>query len=122
PPAPAMPSAPPVAAPAPAPAAPATAAAPSASYISRLFAALERHKNYPQEARLRRIQGVALLRFGMRRDGSVVSYRLVRGTGDSSLDEAVLAMIQRASPLPAPPDDLPGDPVELSVPIRFSLR
>ncbi|RAI57343.1 energy transducer TonB [Roseicella frigidaeris] len=120
--APAVASAPPVEAPAPTPAARVSAAAPSASYISRLFAALERHKSYPQEARLRRIQGIALLRFSMRRDGSVTAFRLLRSAGDPSLDEAVLAMIQRASPLPAPPDDLPGDPVELSVPIRFSLR
>jgi periplasmic protein TonB len=31
-------------------------------------------------------------------------------------------MIRRASPLPAPPPELAGDPVELVVPVRFSLR
>jgi protein TonB len=98
------------------------AAKPSPSYVSRLFAALERHKTYPSEARYRRAQGIAMLRFRMRRDGTVVGYRLERSAGDAALDEAVLTMIQRASPLPAPPADLPGDPIELTVPVRFALR
>lgn len=115
--APAMPAAP--AAPAPAAA---VAAAPSPDYVSRLFAALERHKAYPQEARGRRAQGVAMLRFRMRRDGTVIGFRLERSAGDQALDEAVLAMIQRASPLPAPPADLAGETIELTVPVRFALR
>jgi protein TonB len=111
----------PASAPAVAPAAP-VAAAPPPNYVARLFAALERHKAYPQEARYRRAQGVAMLRFRMRRDGTVTGYRLERSAGDAALDEAVLAMIQRASPLPAPPPELAGDPIELTVPVRFALR
>ncbi|MFC7473648.1 energy transducer TonB [Dankookia sp. GCM10030260] len=115
-------------APAPAPPAPAAraaapaAAAPPASYVARLFAALERHKTYPQEARFRRAQGVAMLHFRMRRDGTVIGYRLERSAGDAALDGAVLAMIERASPLPAPPAEVTGDPIELTVPVRFALR
>ena len=102
--------------------APAAAGAPPASYVARLFAALERHKTYPQEARFRRAQGVALLHFRMRRDGTVIGYRLERSAGDAALDGAVLAMIERASPLPAPPAEVAGDPIELTVPVRFALR
>lgn len=118
-PAPPAPAAPPVAAPA-----PAASAMPSASYVAKLLGALERQKHYPEQARWRRAQGVALLRFRMRRDGTVTGYRIERSAGDPALDEAVLAMIQRASPLPAPPADLqPGEPaIELTVPIRFALR
>ncbi|MDI3308460.1 MAG: energy transducer TonB [Acetobacteraceae bacterium] len=118
--------APPVAAASPAPAAPVPAASamPSASYVARLLGALERQKHYPDAARWRRAQGVALLRFRMRRDGTVIGYRIERSAGDPALDEAVLAMIQRASPLPAPPPELqPGqEAIELTVPIRFALR
>jgi len=97
---------------------------PSASYVARLLGALERQKHYPEAARWRRSQGVALLRFRMRRDGTVIGYRIERSAGDPALDEAVLAMIQRASPLPAPPPELqPGqEAIELTVPIRFALR
>ncbi|MDB5374860.1 MAG: energy transducer TonB, partial [Belnapia sp.] len=114
-------------APAPAPAAvpvaaATVAAAPSPSYTALLLRALEKHRRYPEDARWRRAQGIALLRFRMTRDGTVVGYRIERSAGDASLDQAVQTMIQNASPLPAPPDDLPGNPVELTVPVRFTLR
>ena len=117
-----QPAAPATAPAAAAPVAPAPAAAPPASYIARLFAALERHKTYPQEARYRHVQGVAMLHFRMRRDGTVTAYRLDRSAGDAALDAAVLAMIERASPLPAAPAELAGDSIELTVPVRFALR
>ena len=115
-------------APAPAPAPPtaatpaAVSTAPSPSYAAALMRALERHRRYPEEARWRRIQGVALLRFRMRRDGTVTNYRIERSAGDATLDDAVQSMIQSASPLPAPPDDMAGDTIELTVPVRFTLR
>ncbi|MBK1659219.1 energy transducer TonB family protein, partial [Paracraurococcus ruber] len=99
-----------------------THAAPPPSYVAQLFAALERHKTYPPDARYRRAQGVAMLHFRMRRDGTVTAWRLDRSAGDPALDAAVLAMIQRASPLPAPPADLAGEALELTVPVRFALR
>jgi periplasmic protein TonB len=111
-------AAPSSAVPAPAP----VAAAPSSSYVALLLSALERHKAYPQDARWRRAQGVAILPFRMRRDGTVTSFRLERSAGDAVLDEAVLVMIQRASPLPAPPAEMPGETIELTVPVRFALR
>jgi protein TonB len=101
---------------------PTAAPAPPPSYIALLLGALERHKAYPAEARSRRAQGVALLRFRMRRDGTVADYRIERSTGDALLDEAVVGMLQRASPLPAPPPELPGETIELTVPVRFALR
>jgi protein TonB len=108
-----------------APAAPAPAPvrqAPPPSYVGSLLAALERHKAYPQAARWRRAEGTALLRFAMRRDGSVAAWRIERSSGHDDLDGAVAEMIRRASPLPPPPVELTGDPVELTVPVRFSLR
>jgi TonB family protein len=113
-------------APSPAPAAPAApaprSAAPPASYIGALMGHLERHKVYSASARARRAQGVAELSFTMRRDGTVISWRLVRGAGDAELDEAVETMIRRASPLPAPPADVGGDTVTLVIPVRFRLN
>jgi protein TonB len=94
----------------------------SRSYIGALLAALDRHKEYPSAARWRRAEGVAVLRFAMRRDGTVVGWQITRSSGHGDLDAAVAEMIRRASPLPPPPADLAGDPVELTVPVRFSLR
>lgn len=106
-----------------APAAPAPVVRrPPPSYIDTLLAALDRHKEYPAEARWRRAEGVAVLRFAMRRDGTVVAWRIVQTSGHGDLDAAVVRMIQRASPLPPLPPELAGDPVELVVPVRFALR
>ena len=70
----------------------------------------------------RRENGTALRRFSLRRGGTVTGWRIERGTWHEELDEAVARMISRASPLPPPPPDGAGDPVELAVPVRFSLR
>jgi protein TonB len=121
----AVPPRPATAAPAAAPAAPAPvaarAAAPPPSYLRAVAAALERQKRYPESARTRRASGVALLRFTVLRNGRVAGWRIDRSAGDSDLDEAVAAMIQRVS-LPAMPEDMPGDSLVITVPVRFQLR
>lgn len=112
-------AAPAVAAPAPPPPA---AAGPPPSFQSLLLAHLQRHKRYPNGARLRRQQGVAQLRFTMDREGKVMWYRIERSSGSELLDEEVTAMIERAQPLPKFPDDLPDKQLEFLVPVQFLLR
>lgn len=119
PPGPATAAPPPAAAPSAAPSR--AVAAPPVNYISMVSAALNRAKRYPQRARLRRIEGTAMLSFTMRRDGSVVNWRIVRSAGDPDLDEAVGEMIERAS-LPPLPDSIPGEIWAPTVAISFSIR
>jgi protein TonB len=38
------------------------------------------------------------------------------------LDEEALALVLRAKPFPAPPREMPGEEVKLTVPIRFNFR
>ncbi len=115
----------PVAAP-PAPAAaPAPSAAPSRavpSWQGRLLSHLERHKRYPRSAQARRQEGVAQVRFTIDRDGNVLSVRLDRSSGVPSLDEETVEMVRRASPLPAPPEEMAKDRIELVVPVQFFIR
>lgn len=87
-----------------------------------LRAHLERHKRYPAAAQFHRQQGVAAIRFAMTRDGTVVTAQLERGSGHARLDEEALALLQRAQPLPAPPSEVAGEPIEIIVPIQFFLR
>ncbi|MGG5811157.1 energy transducer TonB, partial [Falsiroseomonas sp. CW058] len=96
-------------------------AGPPPSYLQAVAAALDRQKQYPAGARMRRATGIATLRFTLLRDGRVAGWQLLRGTGDAELDEAVEAMIRRAT-LPPMPADMPGDRLELTVPVRFVLR
>lgn len=85
-----------------------------------LLAHLERHKHYPQNARMRRQEGAATIRFVMDSTGRVLSAVLERGSGVESLDRESLALIERAQPLPIPPGG--GDRIDLAVPILFQLR
>jgi protein TonB len=63
-----------------------------------------------------------MLAFSVDRDGHVVSRHIVKGSGFSDLDAEVLALIERAQPLPAFPPSMTEHELNLTVPIRFSLR
>lgn len=89
------------------------------AWQSRLVAHLERRKRYPPEARTRREEGAAMVFFRIDGDGRVISTRLVRSSGHPALDAAAVALVQRASPVPAPPPDAPQ---EITVPISYSVR
>lgn len=111
-------AAPPAAAPLPTP----TASNAVPNWQGTLRAHLERHKRYPSSAQFRRQQGAPTIRFVMDRQGKVLSAQLERSCGHSSLDEEALALLERAQPLPPPPPEIPGDRIELRVPIQFFLR
>jgi len=93
-----------------------------ADYYSHLRAWLEKHKRYPRPAQLRRQEGTVLLRFIIDQQGRVLSYRLEESSGYRLLDKEVEEMIQRASPLPAIPDEIQQAQLELVVPVAFFLR
>jgi len=108
--------------PAPAPAPPAAPTADvMAHWASRLAAHLERFKQYPEEARRNRRQGVAQIRFTLASDGRVLSVSVHRSTGSEVLDQEAIAWLHRASPLPIPPDGTPPN-IALVVPMAFQLR
>ena len=104
---------------------PAPVRAPSAAAVSsfqgELFGRIRRAIRYPREAQIRRIEGVAYVSIALSSRGQLLSARLVRGTGNESLDEEAIAVLRRASPLPAPPDGSP-DPYPIELPINFNLR
>ncbi len=92
------------------------------SWKTQLLAHLNRYKRYPEEAKGQHLQGTALLSFSLDRNGRVLNFFLARSSGDSTLDAEVLAMIERASPLPAPPPEVDDSNLHLLVPVQFSLR
>lgn len=94
----------------------------SHDYLATLAAWLERHKQYPQQARTRGEEGTVLLRFTIDRSGQLLAWRIDRGSGSASLDREVGAMLQRAEPLPPMPASMAQAQLELAVPIRFRLR
>ena len=107
-------------------------AAPSAADVARVSAAkitwrgllqahLQRFQKYPRSAQRRNIEGTVWLRFRMGRDGKVLGYSIERTSEHDVLDEAALAMLERAQPLPPLPDDVPGQSIELIIPANFNI-
>jgi len=90
-----------------------------ATWKSRLMARLERAKRYPSGARRRGEEGIAYVSFAIDGEGRVLSAQLARSSGHVELDEEVLALVRRASPLPPPP---PGVPSTITAPVRFNIR
>ncbi|HWE74953.1 MAG TPA: energy transducer TonB [Stellaceae bacterium] len=103
-------------------------AAPSVSdhtltrFTDLIAAQLERYKRYPAPAQRRGEQGVALLRFTLRRAGDVSNARIERSSGHPDLDAEVLALVQRAAPLSPIPGDITANTLDIEVPVSFALR
>lgn len=94
----------------------------AASYFDLLRAWLEKHKEYPRDARLRRSQGTVLLWFEIDRDGNVLGHRITGSSGHAALDREVDALIRRAAPLPAMPPEMSQARLALVVPVEFRLK
>lgn len=93
-----------------------------ASYEQRLAAWLDRHKLYPSMARRRRMEGEALLRVVIERDGKLRFRALEEASGYLLLNQAALEMVERADPFPAVPDEITGPTFEFLVPVEFRLN
>jgi protein TonB len=83
---------------------------------------LQQYKRYPVAAQASGEQGVVLLGFSVDRNGRVLAHHIVQSSGHTDLDNEVMAMIERAQPLPAFPASMTQAKLDLTVPIRFSLR
>ena len=92
------------------------------SWQTNLMRQLQRFKRYPALAQSRKEEGVVLLSFSLDRSGHVLAHSIARSSGHLDLDNEVLAMIMRADPLPPFPASMTQTQIDLTVPIRFSLR
>ena len=86
-----------------------------------VLARFEKFKRYPWYAQSRRQQGVPSIRFVMNRDGKVLSSRLERSSGFPALDSEAVSLPKRSQPLPKPPAEVPGETIEMVVPVEFFL-
>jgi protein TonB len=93
----------------------------SRSYAAKVRSWLYAHKIYPRRARMRREEGQVQVRFVLDRAGMLLEGVIVRGSGNAVLDEEATAMMRRASPYPRAPVELPGERIEFTVPIEFTM-
>jgi protein TonB len=80
-------------------------------------ARLQQQKRYPAAAGGR--HGTVMLRFQVNRDGSVTARSIVRSSGVPALDQEVLAMLQRAQPMPPFVAGMTQPQMTLTVPVEF---
>jgi protein TonB len=92
------------------------------TWQQRLVAHLERYKRYPADAQSRHQEGTPTVRFVLDRRGNVLSARLEASSGVPALDAEAVNLLHRASPVPPPPPELPGDRIELVIPVVFFIR
>lgn len=93
-----------------------------ADYLAAVSAWLARHKQYPRMARRQQLEGEGLVRIRVARDGRLLDYRIVQGTGFIILDRELTATVERAAPLPPFPPELRARELVMILPITFRLE
>ncbi|WP_067862333.1 energy transducer TonB [Neptuniibacter marinus] len=92
------------------------------SYLSKVLVRIARVKRYPRSARKDGVTGTVVVSFVIQKNGRVKSSRIVTSSGDSRLDKEATDMLLRASPFPSIPSELGEGPLDLTLPIEFSLN
>jgi protein TonB len=90
-------------------------------YLREIRRLLEKHKDYPQMARRRNIQGVAVVVFTIAPGGQIVAARVSRSSGHDLLDEAAQHTIRRVGRFPPFPGELNRQQLAVEVPLVFRL-
>ena len=91
-------------------------------YKDQVRAAIHANRIYPRQARMRGMEGEAMVELIIARDGSLQSYRFVRTSGHHILDQAAQKMIEKSNPLPPLPGSISSVPLVIHVPIGFQLQ
>lgn len=108
---------------APSPTATQTSATPASEpgYVWHVLDHLQEFRSYPRAAQRRGHEGTVLIRARVSRKGQVLKAEVRESSGHRSLDEAALALLAAASPLPPPPRGTTAI-TDLDLPITYSLR
>jgi protein TonB len=86
-------------------------------WASRVTAQLARNKRYPGDALAGGIGGTAIVTFAIDGAGNVSAVRLVRSSGNASLDRESRDLVRRAAPFPIPPQGK----ASITVPVNFNV-
>ena len=94
------------------------------SYQALLMAHLTKFKKYPQEAIMQRQEGVVRIRVSIDESGNVLSKELKKSCPYAVLNDEVLSLFKRASPLPKPPKEMlkNGNKISFVMPIDYNIK
>lgn len=92
------------------------------TWEAQVLAALERKRRYPAAALRRKDEDTVHVHITIDRTGRVLDARIDRSKRIQMLDDEAVQLAHRASPLPAPPESIEGERIELIVPVEFFIR
>ncbi len=92
------------------------------TWVKLLGVHLDRNKRFPVGQHADRKTIEVKLRFQLAADGRVLSVRVVSSSGNAAFDEAALATMKRASPVPAPPPSLLAQTSVFNIPVVFHAK
>jgi len=90
------------------------------TWEKELAAHFDKHKRYPANRSTQSAEVV--VGFVLDRVGHVLSTRIVKGSGDAAFDQAALAMLQRANPVPPPPPLVADEGLSFTLPVIFHVK
>ncbi|WP_144687352.1 energy transducer TonB family protein [Campylobacter jejuni] len=94
------------------------------SYQALLMAHLTKFKKYPQEVIMQKQEGVVRIRVSIDESGNVLSKELKKSCPYAALNDEVLSLFKRASPLPKPPKEMlkDGEKISFVMPIDYNIK
>lgn len=91
-------------------------------YFDMLRLKIESHKEYPESARSRQIQGRVVVGFTIGSDGKLSSVNVVKSSRHDSLDRAALQAVRQSAPFAPPPESLfSSGALQMKITILFEL-
>jgi len=93
----------------------------SNSYLEMVRLKIEKHKKYPDTARIRQKEGRVTIRFLITPEGNIRAARVVRTSRHRVLDTAALKAVNDASPFPKPPRRFFEGEIPLELTVVFEL-
>lgn len=93
------------------------------NYEQRLSLWLHKHKNYPREAKRRKLEGDGIVYIQIDRKGNIIYSKLILRTGHKILDQAIADMVARSNPVPPIPKGYgSGEIIGFRIPVEFLLE
>lgn len=91
------------------------------SYMEMVRLRIEEHKNYPNLARAKNMEGMVTIRFVITPEGKTKAIEIARSSRYKILDRAALRAVKDASPFPKPPNHIYKGDLALEIDIVFEL-
>lgn len=90
-------------------------------YLGVIQSLIERHKEYPAQARMRGLEGTVEVWFQLDDQGRINEVKIVESSGNRLLDMSAERMLRRLRLPPPPPEILTLSRFDLQVPIAYRL-